>query len=639
MIKVRCHAGGNRHAHNFGCAWLLAFGARGLSSGIQAHLGAKKGAQRGAALLIVLVFVALLGITLASIAVYDAYRAREREARVAGHEIYEIAKAARLYVRDEFKADPNLTTVAATPSLISLADLKAGGYLPNNFGRFSGADALSALNQHIFVIRTNWPLGAPTANSVPTAFVFFKNGTRGRATYMLTRSTVDVLREMNANISAPVFNTAGVLQSSDCQGGGPAISRWDTGCLTTAQFNTLVGILPAAQRSFTAGSLVVPAWKVAQPDPRAVMRYAQPEHSDHATMLTDIRMGTCGAGHVVINTTDASGNRVPSTTDLCNMLGDGVRSPTDNDRFNIVDVGNMGAQRLIVEPQATDLEPDNTAEPIYEYALSVSGNMDLQGDLRIFNDIALPNAVQNAARPDSHKLTHRMNIQDGTLVTERNMYVFSTNAATAGEANIGHVERSRRLVSGTLETPNFISMDESLHTALPAGAAMINVTDRMTLENMNVRGIANPSSGELIADTIRAQPGGGQVGATLNTLDIAPVGHVQVSGEINTRGGPINVHVTDDARLISGQHIGLFAEIADGQNMTVTDHFRGLEATTMIMTDSTRDYGGANPLKNIHVTSGPGSPPSLTGSANCRESNTVANACPNRQYVPQGITP
>lgn len=597
---------------------------------------ANRRGQNGAALLIALVFSAIIGTTLATIAVYDGYNAREKEALVTGYEAYEIAQAARLYVRDRFKDTSN---AVVPPQVVPLSELRNNGYLPADMQRANGGVDYSALNQAIHIIMTNWPInGDPNdPETVPTAFVFFNNA-NGRATSMLSNSSVKVLRDLNANIIAPSFDYLGNLTSTNCKAGGRAVSRWDTGCLSQAEFTTLMAALPASQRpaSFIAGSLILPSWKVGQPDQRAVMRFAQPENPHHSTMLTDLKMGTpidnCAnpATQLQINTTDSSGNRVVVPSGLCDMRGDGAL----NDRFNIKGISNLAAQRMIVAPQGMDVvDDDETAEPSYEFALSVLGDIKLDGDLRAYSDIPLPDNLQNSTRPASHRLTHRLDIPDGTLVAERNVYVLSTNPAHSAEAHIGEISRARRLVASSMQTPMFHSLNPSLHTPGNAGLPVINVTTSTTLSNnLNVTNDER-DAGELIAENLRAHAGSGRLGATLNTSDTNPVGNVQVSGVINTQGGATNITVNDPARLVNGNYIAVIGQLTQGQELQVTDPtgLRGVSDNSTISVNSTRAFNNG---AMAHI--------SVTGPANasrCRSSDLIANGCPNRQFVPAGINP
>lgn len=581
--------------------------------------------QRGAALLLALVFATVLGSALASMVVYGAYQTRQMEAEATGNELFEISRAARLYVRDLYRNQPNTIVTAQTPTRVDISALKSGGYLPADFGRTTPR---SALNQSIYVILSNWPVGASASNpeAVPATFVYFRGG-NSRSTAQLANRSVRTLRQRNVNITAPSFDTADALNTGICRGASLTVSQWDTGCLSLADFNTLMGALPVAERpaTFEAGSLIIPTWKVEQPDPRVVMRFAQPESSDYATMLTDLKMGTCKNPYeeLQINTTDSSGQRQVVSSGVCNMLGDGVRHSDDNDRFNITGIGNTNIQRMIVAPQAYDRP--TTGETPNDYALNITGTLEMDGDLRVFSDMALAPGQ-----------THRYMVPAGTVMADRNVYVYSENITSRGSADIGTVERARRLVASELDTPRFEALLPSMHRASGTYGynPKMDVTTTTTISGQtNITNDANGDgtidSGRLIAESIQAP------NATLRTTDRDIAGNVQVAGSIATNGSNINIHVTDNSLLLQGgQYAAVIGQISDGGTLTVENPqgYRGLNNNTMIRAQNTRTYNNTNPIYQISVENS-------SHTATCRGSDRVANGCPHRQFVPLGINP
>lgn len=590
-----------------------------------ARMGRKGVRERGAALLISLIFASLLGSALASMAVYGAYKVRQMEADASGHELFEISRAARLYVRDLYRQNPNTIVTAETPTRVDISALKATGYLPNDFGRSMNR---SALNQPIYIIMSNWPVGSTAANpeTVPATFVYFR-GESSRADSQLANRLIGVLRGRSVNITAPTFDFSNALTTGNCRAGSKTVSQWDTGCLSEMEFMMLMSALPTGERPsrFEPGSAIVPTWKVEQPDPRVVMRFPQPESTDYATMLTDMRMGTCEIPYteLQINTTDNSGQRQVVSSGVCQMLGDGVRHGDDNDRFNINQVSNTNIQRMIVAPQTYDRP--STGESPNDYALNISGDMVLDGDLRIFSDMSLVPGQ-----------THRLMIPNGTVMADRNVYVYSENVTSYGQADIGTVERARRLVANELTTPKFEALEPSLHRidGTYGYNPMIDVTTKTTITGEtnitnDTDGDGQVDTGRLIAENINAPVG------RLLTTDRDIAGNVQVAGSINTNGSNVTIHVEDDALLLQGgQYAAVIGQISDGGTLAVADPagYRGLNNNTMISAENTSNYNGTSPIYEISVNN-------PTNSAACRGSDRVANGCPNRQFVPLGINP
>lgn len=591
---------------------------------------AARARQRGVSLLLALVFVSVFGGALATIAGFNAYRVRENEARVTGIEMIEIAKAARLFVRQEMINNPALRTdLNAGPRRITLTQLKDAGFLSQNFGRVAGTDDLTALGQRIYVIETNWPIGGDPAsnNTVPTAFVLLRDSSKSTAQLMV--NAVEVARQMNSSLTAPRFNTLGNNISSDCRGAGPAASLWDTGCLADHEFTALMAAVPTPPAQLEDGGLIVPTWKIVQPDLRAVMRFPQPENPGFATMLTDLQMGiplddcTNAATQVQITTTDAAGNVTSVPSGLCDAETD---TATDNKRFNITEISNMSLQRIIAEPQNFDNNGSMAAEvanigTTNDDAMRISGDVTLGNDLRIYDQRALPGGVPS-----------RLNIPNGTMVAERNAYLYSNELTRGGQAVIGGTVQSRGLIANRLDTPTFQSTSAS-----PAGygsdAPSINVTSTTDLTgDIQITG----ATGELITETLNAAAGPdnaatptineARTGANMTASDTT--GQVQITGTITSNNNPIVVQGANP--IVNGgvNYSAIIGSLSNGGNIQVDNGMTFTDATnTQITAGATRGYASATtPITNISTT-------------RCLTDNAVANGCPNRQYTPPGITP
>lgn len=594
--------------------------------------------QHGVSLLLALIFVTFFGGILVTLARFNSYEIRIAEARVVGWEIVEIARAARLYVRDRYSVDPSLRISASTPTRISINTLKNAGYLPSNFGREVSGNDLSALNQQIYVIMVNWSgagaLGGPTTDTttVPTAFVYFD--ANGKTAPDLMVNAIETARRLGASINGVLFDRDGNNRSADCRGDGPGVSIWDTGCLTNTEFQVMasaIGIDPA----FAPGSLIIPAWKSVQPDLRAVLRFPQPENPGFATMLTDLEMGTpvatCGsaAGQVSI-TTDTSGGTVGQSTGLCNVISD---TATEDRRFNIDRIGNIQAQRMITEGQSTDYQVDvvetsniGTAD---DDTMRISGTLVLNNDLRVFNEKPMPTAGTNVP-------SHRFSVPSAQLVVERNSYLYSTDengsqtSPRSGRATIG-MATARNLVSDQLDTANFNSTVEGLTIDPLTGdpvAPQISVTDRTELtNNLSVTGHISELTGEPDAELITEDliASGAHIRATDDT------GEVQV-GQVLTMNPTSTMNVNGSGDPIN--YAAIVGEMTNSQNIVVTGQpsgplgpdLRFMSNNASLSTRTTAGYTGGTPMPTISTT-------------RCLESADLAGGCPERQYYPPNITP
>lgn len=553
--------------------------------------------------MLALLFVALFGGILAAILVFNRTHVRTAEAEVAGWEAVEIGKAARLFVRDQFAANPGLRAAAATPTLITINTLIANRYLPQSFGRLSGGNYVNALNQRIYVIRTNWSptgLGGAVTDpaTVPTAFVYFRNG--GKSTFDLVPEIVKNMRALGATITAPLFDSAGVNRSAVCRGGGAAVGLWDTGCMTQAEFATLAGAvgLPTV---FTGGALIVPAWKVVQFDLRAVSRFPQPENPGFATMLTDLEMGTpvtqncpTNADQVSITTIDAAGTPTTTFTGLCRVRSD--TAAVDN-RFSINNVANLAAERVIAEAQTTDFGGEvATIGNANEQTMAISGNARLGSDLRVFDTRAL------------NGIPYRLSVPNGSLAVERNAYLYAQNTSNKGLATIG-TATANALISDSMTSANYNSTVAGTTT----GAPRMNITTRETITGTTQ--VTGTGSSELVTDTLTANSA--NVHASDNT------GQVQVTNTLNMSGSTMSVAGNEP---VSG-YSSIFGDINAANNVNVTNNLQFTSANGSVTAEGTRNTDGSAPLPVVNVN-------------RCLEGVNVAEACANRQYfVPIIVTP
>jgi hypothetical protein len=647
---------------------VMIFGFKGTAGCPRLGFGfARRDASKGVSLLFALVFVALLGSALASIAAFNAYKVRESEAQVTALELMEIGKAARLYVRDQMITNAALRTIGANPTRISFAALRAGGYLPASFmpatsrygagtGRGVAGAEQTVLGQNIYIVMTNWPIppvaGTVDPTSVPTAIVLVQDSARSDGP--LVTEIVRTMRAKGATLSVPLFNGAGIdPNTADCRSSGDAVGLWDTGCLTQAEYTRLASILPGPP-TFTAGSLVIPAWKIAQPDLRAMMRFPQPENPGFATMLTDLRMGRptgdtdaaaanpdddpCTGNHMTITTSETNVNGAATDSGLCAVVSD---TGADNNRFNINNVNNMALQRLIASPQAAD----NTADAPSigtgdEDAMRIIGNLTLAKDLRIYDvpGAALPTAAQNAGRPAAQQITERFRKPNGSVMVERNAYLYSLNGGASGVATVGSITNARKLVSDAVRTPTFTSANSSTYPYIaPADPrAHLSVSQAATFTGniaMTGNGVAE-TAGELISEEVRA------LNAQINVdAPAAATGVVQVTGVLQTTNAGNTViaganPITDGVR----NYAAVIGEVSDGGKVTSTAAIHGSNENSTIKAAQLSQPGNAA-LTRIDINN-PAAPAGADSNiAECKTGPNVVNGCPNRQYVPPVITP
>lgn len=614
--------------------------------------------QRGFSLLLALVFVAFFGSILAGIALFNRDSVRVAEADVAGWELVQIGKAARLYMRDQLVLNPNLRDLTQNPTRLPIATLKAQGYLPQNFGRSVGALDFNALNQEVYVIMANWlPTGLTVTNdpnSVPTAFVYYRDG--GKSDPHRVIDMVDSARKYGATITAPLFDFFNNNRSADCRGSGPAAGLWDTGCLTVAEFNNLITTPLGLPVGFNSGALIVPVWKTSQHDLRAVMRFPQPENPGYSTMLTDLGMArrtrdndgvddnncnpTVGdvddTDEITITTVDASGNVVTTSTGLCDVMDD---TAAEDNRFSITNVANMATQRVISEPQASGqrlVTQPGTSEfggvdaanlgTGNDESFNVSGNVVLGNDLRVFNSRAL------------NGIGTRFSIPNASLAVDRNAYVHSQSVTNSGIARVGTVSSGGSLITDRLTTGTFNSTINGTTT----GAPRISVTNALQVDNTTeVRGTA---TSELITETIEADfVAGLRPGATV--IARADGGNVQITNRLNLSGANM---VVGGANPI-GAYGAIIGNIDDADNVTVTGFdytssdcsnpnpaLRGdlcfLSSNSSLTVGTTRNYNGTSPMPVATVQN-------TAGNAECLEGLNVSDACPNRQYFVPFILP
>ncbi len=326
--------------------------------------------EKGFSLVVVLFFVGLVA-SLITIATINQRGAAQRDkAEAAGWYLAQVAKAARIYVRDRslLPADPyHKSKLAAAGIVVRVNDLRASGLLPPNFPANSG------LGQIVRIYAANYPVnGNPNnENTIANAYVFFQETTETAQKPELMQYLLEGAKKYGLLVNAPIFSAAGNI-SDDCNG-APAVALWDTGCLNLAEFTKIT-----ARPTFVAGSVMVPAWRSEVHDSRAVMRFPQPENPASATMLTALEMAETvrdvdGNCNQFVQIKDYTTGR-QKKTNLCNTKEDGFRGmqppaganrPYSDVRFDMINVSTMNVDNVIAAHQSNVVAVDETPNPVW----------------------------------------------------------------------------------------------------------------------------------------------------------------------------------------------------------------------------------------------------------------------------------
>ena len=442
--------------------------------------------QNGASLAIVLLFV---GVVLAAIASF--YKSQNTKTpnnltEIAAWEGVQIARAARLYVRNEIagagiNAQETVAIASAISPRITIDNLVANNLLPENF-MATRVDALgnytNTLGQRIEIIQQNFPLGGATNDpaTVPTAYVIFhENPDIDDVTEAnLMRDIVTTMQRMDLTLYAPIFN-GGANISNNCRG-EPSIAYWDTNCINNTDYNILT-----SGADFTQGNLLIPAWRTVNFDTRAIMRFPQPEQAGLNMMLTDLSLGSLNcAANVRINdpTGDGMMGDLNATNPICETNDDDPIAGDDN-RRSILRPGFIEADNLILDPQAgvdvyrydpTNINPvTGEMNPIIKGAedsdVTIPGNLIIQnGETRIFG----MSAATGLQVTSSTTVASNVILPNGSVTQIDTAQADITNASRLNLAN------------SNIDTNAFVNIDE-----FHANAGLTS-NNNLTSEMMNI---------------------------------------------------------------------------------------------------------------------------------------------------------
>jgi hypothetical protein len=487
----------------------------------------KKRSESGFSLLVALIFVAFFGSVLTTFVYNISGDTLESEADITGWQAAKIAKAARIYVRDQIVANPNLKfnldIDAGGPQVVSLNTLSANALMPSDIARQAGGQFFTALDQEIIVIMANFPIdGDPNEDStVPTAYIYLKDSPRADAS--LIQDVVETARRQDVALSAPIFN-AGANISGTCNGLGDAVAIWDTGCLGEVEFTALTG-----EADFVPGSLLIPAWRAVNFDTRVLMRFPQPETTGMTTMMTELEMGDPLTD---CDTNTASRIAMPSdsgaVSDLCGAMSDNSAATNNADadrRRDIIGTNAIQGGSYVAYRQAgNDVVVDNagvrTNAPADEnYAFNVNQDLTATGDMKIFDG--------------------NITISDNTQI-DRNAIVSTQTTGRLVSANIGNRLSGDGLSTKTLEVINTVNTGSNISatgiTATPAGRVTGTMVSQQLLMNTGNSTINVNGSGFMLGDT--------QSDSTIITGTGDVSGYSYVSGNLNAN----NVQVQNDAQ-------------------------------------------------------------------------------------------
>lgn len=475
-------------------------------NGLHYFVRPKENAEAGYGLLLALLFVSFLAGTLTIAADNDRYRIEESKAEAAALELVEIARAARIYVRNN--ADPlavgdingdgaadnafDPAIIGAAPAAITIANLQGAGLIP------LGYDTVNIYGQTYTIIANTWPLNDPTG--IATAFIHLNPGPRPSQSRM--QSVATAAAQYDVSFNAPFYGQAG-LQGPLCAGAAPFV-RWGAGvadCMNAADVAAIGGGIAAAE-----GALVVPAWISSLHDLRAIMRYPQPNNPQAQTMATDLFFGSPDPGGAVesIYTPNGTGGIITTATTLPAVLSDDSgaidqNDPTTSDlRTNIIGVSQIDVRELIIAPQTpggteVDYDParaqivtgaNDAANTVFDplaggddQLLSVTGPVAIDGGLHATGRLPAPGGrTRINILSDAGGAGGNLNVDNNVTLNDPALDMTITGNAAANNLLIGQV--------GTFSGP--VNLDSGASFAASANVNMGDATIDNTLGNAGV---------------------------------------------------------------------------------------------------------------------------------------------------------
>lgn len=483
--------------------------------------------QNGYMLIVVLLIMGVLGSILTGVSVVKSKENLLNEAKIAGWEGALISRAARIYARDLVTLNPNLkNSLATTPVRVSLQTLIDLSLLPPNFAREEGGQYFNALNQRISVYLANYPIDGDPADPKTSATAYVTFDRNDKTTAELMYDVANSLFNNQLPVQAPVFDNGNNL-SGTC-GATNSVSRWDSGCISAAQYQILTS------QPFEEGGLIIPAWQSVNFDTRALLRFPAVEDNGQSTMLTDLKMAVLKncANNSADYITIPSDTGVNQETNFCGAVSDDALSatPVDN-RRSIVNVGNLSGNYYITDAQAglngvyTDYQTNiSTIEPHRDIA--IQGNLTANGSVKSYSGSV--NVGQN-------------------LIVDRNINLSSEGAAVPPSASLGNLNTGRIFtddltVEQRINSPGDISISSNA-----SNISNVNVDNELLANNLigiGANHIVNISNNLDVTNAINAR--NLNVSGQRNINGFSAIAGVMKADDINVNG---NVAVTDTAYL------------------------------------------------------------------------------------------
>lgn len=561
------------------------------------------GAEAGYGMLVALFFVAFVASVTTVAIDFDRQRLERAQIKAAAWHLATVSKAARIYVRDNSFATPDadidndgvaddanndgvvddifswaeLTADADNNIPISLNDLVTAGLLPPNF------TLTNVWGQTTQVYAALYPID-PSPNQVPAAYVHLDTGPRGNPGRMAALATA--VREFDGSFNAPIFDDTGANVTGDCNGDiEPDLANWvdevgNTQCLDQSDMNTF------GLAAFQPGELLVPTWRMAVHDTRAMMRFSQPGLTSSTTMQTDLKFGT--------ERTDAAGNCIdPLFVYYPNSTGGGTFTDSAGNNYNEIDstlckvepeqalgvapytaqnvvardlrvdvrnIGNIDAAEIILSDQQLEHPGILVQETSYDYA---SATEDQTADLQSL-DGAVTNEVMTLwARPANGtdpgatgelriranmELTGRLDNPTVGGAYEPRLSFRSVNPNTSGSAarfengialrdlNVDHNVFVQNLGPATLSMT--VNNNASLNDALIAQDGIVTNMNVDTSNPANFLGSNNTTINNLIVDPTATNFNEGVLTSRFDATNMPSLNlnSVDVSNNLNANG-------------------------------------------------------------------------------------------------------
>lgn len=538
-----------------------------------------RASEKGFSLIVVLFFVGLVA-ALVFMSMQGQRGAVQRDqARAAGWHLAQVAKAARIYVRDRSLTESDIyhkSVLSAGGVGIRIADLRSAGLLPENFPE------TNILNQRVLVFAANYPVDGNPAEpaTVASAYVFLEPSRMTQSNPSLAQYIVEGSRQNGLYINAPIFSADGFNISDPCRGSA-GYADWDTGCLNLADVRTIIG------SGFDAGALIAPAWRSDVPDTRAVMRFPQPENAGYATMMTALEMARVERNDdrscvEFVQIYDYSNGGTPINTGVCRSWSDtpvasapGAPYDASHDRrMDIINVSEMTVDTVIAAPQNitaaygtrdTSFRYDADNTPVrsdefrsvtqfdYTEVFQVSGNVETGGNIVATARMANPATDGSGAQfyPTVGfsdiggfnwtplAVDHNVNVDNNMTVTGAS----NINRATVGTLNNALPGANAAVIRGQADA----AVVDSATLAIASGGAGMatSVMDansaNVTTETADFFSGAAANNGVIVTQDLRAEgspatiayrlQGGGSVEADSMTLQ----GGMTVGNTLNAR--------------------------------------------------------------------------------------------------------